>query len=477
MSAGDDVRLSARAKAVGFGATVIGTAVSFGCSAISSVLIARTLGPSGFAEYGLASVALSFGVGIGLFALGIHLTAELRGDAEDRARADEVVRAALLVAIPTALSLSVLGLLVPNNKWVGFLVGAEVLASLPQIYRTNLDVQMRQAVAARATVLSRLVWVASVIVAISLPGPTSLEVVLIGRLFATGADGFLITRAAGSSIVVALRGEWALRQLGRHLRESAPLAGANLLNGAIYRIDQPILSSSSGAVVTGRYVAAVRVADLLGVLAPVVAQVSLPGQLELVRLGDGDRAVAAAREQLGMTLLFCGSLCAVVVATAEPLSRTLFGEAYAGTGPALAWLAVAEWTTLYFSVFSTVLMANHKRGSLVSANVVGIAVNLTLLLLLSPRFGAEGAAVASAVAYAVVALVMFFRQDEKYRVGLRRSSVVGAGVFGIACSGVLISPPLVAGVVSLTAHVVLIGVCFDEFRTAVFRTVRRLARS
>lgn len=471
---GIDPRMDSRVRARGFGANALATAVSFACSAAAAVLLGRSLGPSGFTAYGLCSVALAFGTAIGLFSLGIHLAAELRSNESDVAVAEGVLRSAFVTAVPTATLVVAIGIAIGGSARVlGVLVALEIVLSIPQVLRSVLDVRMRQVESARVTVMSRLVWLSSVLVVLSLPGPTHLEWVLVGRLLAAGADSLLISRLARVSVVASLHGPWVRRDVLSHVKRSAPLAGAALLSDAVYRVDQPILERSAGAAATGRYVAAARVADLIGAMAPLIANVFFPGLLELHRNGESKALKKTTEEHFAVTLLLCGAVCAVIAANSETVVRALFGSAYAGAGPALAWLAVAEWATLFTSVFNTSLMAAGRRNVLVGANAFGTVVNLLALLLLVRSHGPVGAAAASLIAYSSVALVMLLFEPPSVRSLLAKLSVAGSAAFGLSFVAAHAGGILVGSVCGLGVHTVAISLLFPGVRIRIAVRSRR----
>jgi O-antigen/teichoic acid export membrane protein len=93
----------------------------------------------------------------------------------------------------------------------------------------------------------------------------------------------------------------------------------------------------------------------------------------------------------------------VVVLTigATPIAVRLFGESYAGSGPAIAVLA---WGALFTATGGVTLYALVARGAerpLVAANVIAATLGLGLQLALIPRQGVVGAAIATVATAAI----------------------------------------------------------------------------
>lgn len=103
---------------------------------------------------------------------------------------------------------------------------------------------------------------------------------------------------------------------------------------------------------------------------------------------------------------------------AEPLTVLLFGERYASAAPVLAVLAVGQFVNTAAGHNGVLLGVFGRVRFIVATNVLAVAANLALLLLLVPPFGAIGAAAATSATFVVLNAIR--------QVGLGRRTDVSA---------------------------------------------------
>jgi O-antigen/teichoic acid export membrane protein len=109
---------------------------------------------------------------------------------------------------------------------------------------------------------------------------------------------------------------------------------------------------------------------------------------------------------------------AVTVPLAEPVTVALFGERYAGSAPYLALLAAGFYVNAAAGFNAELLQIAARVRWLVVANVITIALHVSLMFVLGYRLGALGIALATAVALVV--------QNTVNQMGVR--SVLGAAI-------------------------------------------------
>lgn len=113
----------------------------------------------------------------------------------------------------------------------------------------------------------------------------------------------------------------------------------------------------------------------------------------------------------------------------------LFGDEFVAGAPALAVLALAMALAMAAGLAQTVLLMSGKSGWQLANKVVCLGLNVVLNLLLVPRYGIEGAAVAWAVAILADALAAVV--EVRYVVGLRFAGrrLVPVVLASVACYG------------------------------------------
>jgi O-antigen/teichoic acid export membrane protein len=130
----------------------------------------------------------------------------------------------------------------------------------------------------------------------------------------------------------------------------------------------------------------------------------LPGVLVLVQRPDLVRAQAAdaVRQALRVCrvgFVLSGGACAAVLIAAPFLCAGVFGESFRGSIDDLRVLALGGFGIVAFELLRNALTAQRKP--MLGSAAVGVAFVITVVLdvLLIPRLGGVGAAIATTVAY------------------------------------------------------------------------------
>lgn len=202
-------------------------------------------------------------------------------------------------------------------------------------------------------------------------------------------------------------GAWEARLAGAMLREAWPLLLSGFAVMLYTRIDAVMLRSMAGEAAVGMYVAATRFTELGYFLPMALATSLLPALLRARERGAADYT----RRLQGYYDLNAGLayLVAVPLALAAPGLITLaYGGAFAGAAPILA---VHVWSSVF--VFLGVargqfLINEGHTGFYLMATTAGLVANVALNLVLIPRDGAMGAAIATVAGQAVAAWISSF---------------------------------------------------------------------
>ncbi len=194
--------------------------------------------------------------------------------------------------------------------------------------------------------------------------------------------------------------------LGRELPFIATIGASNLVGLLNYRVGLFVVERLLGLSATGVYSIAVVVAELLWFVSGSLTQ-AVYG-----RIGTPDRALAAATTvrvvQLSVTALLLAA--PVLWLAARVLVPWVLGPDYAASLPLMAWLLPGALLFGGASALSA-YFTNHAGMPQVPAQVAAISllINAGLALLLVPRLGMAGAAVAASVAYAASVLLLAWR--------------------------------------------------------------------
>ncbi len=166
-------------------------------------------------------------------------------------------------------------------------------------------------------------------------------------------------------------------------------------------------------------------------------------------LGDGleDKAVGLCRMVGDWQLMLSGSAAAVIIWLSPEILSLAFGPGYASAAPALGLLA-AGLPALSFSMHNHLLQIQTGARFNRNTTLLGLAVLSMAAVLLIPRFGIEGAALARVMALWLLAMVsaavFSARVDPR---GVNRSGLAAVMlVTGASATAVALLPAFPLGV-------------------------------
>jgi O-antigen/teichoic acid export membrane protein len=188
------------------------------------------------------------------------------------------------------------------------------------------------------------------------------------------------------------------------LRETFVVGAAIALNAVYFRVTIVIMSLVATAVQTGYFAISFRVVEVLIGVPGLVMAAAFP-ILNRAQRDDRARFAHATRRMFELAALIGVWLAVCLELGAGFIVQVLAGH---GAHPAVAVLRVqglaVMFTFIAVACAYPVLSVGRQRD-LLSANAIGLVVALTLSLLLIPSLGAEGGALTTVGAEAVLALL------------------------------------------------------------------------
>ncbi len=401
-------RTGAGALSAQWGAILCVAAVSLGLS----VWLARSMQPDGFGRYAyllnlatLLALAQDAGMRTLVLRERVAPSAALAGAA---AALPGLARGHLLLA---TLSLVGAVLLLPRGSGdpaLGWAVLCFAAVTLSQLVSAQLKGAGQWRREARWQVGARALSALSIVLAVLLLGARP-EVV-----FAAWTVGLLLAYALLGRDLHE-RPRW--RPQVAVYRAAAGFLWIDLATCLYRRSDIVILHRAVSPAEVGQYAAAYRLFDGVLLLAAPVA-------LLFFRRLRLTRADPAAAQRLQRRSLAAAALAGIVLAIAGVALGSwvvglLYGQAYRSTaGPLVGWLFVAFVFVLpNYVLTQTAIALERQRGYMIGAGLAA-ATNLALNLLLTPHYGARGAAMATIATEAVLAATLWL--------GLRRGSAAQA---------------------------------------------------
>jgi O-antigen/teichoic acid export membrane protein len=175
----------------------------------------------------------------------------------------------------------------------------------------------------------------------------------------------------------------------------------------ILRVDQLVLATFNNAYALGIYAAAVKIAEVPNFLAGAL-YTALVTHVALFAEKEDDHSRHRMRQVLTLYALVGIAIAALILIFAPLAIQILYGSKFLEAIPVLRAYALSipgMFVTLhYFGVYG----AREQHGFQSLVFLAGLLVNIALIYILTPLFGLQGAALATAFAYNAIALTFYF---------------------------------------------------------------------
>lgn len=367
--------------------------VAYALTFVSTLLIARGLGPAGRGE--TAAALSAFAIAPAILGFGVPLELRRRCAVALDRPAMRAARDWIVAAVGPAL---VLGLLFTATSFAATSQPLQI-AAVAGICAATLSVSWATDTGAlmglgryRAVSLIRLTHPAAnlcLLVIFWFMEYFTPVAVLIASMVST-----LVTALVGAGLCrVSLRGARSGRR--ELLLAGGRYAGGTIAESASSRLDQVLVLPLIGAAAAGQYSIAASLA-----LLPLALGQSLAA--DHFRAVAGRPASADTRQlvdrALKEALSVVAPVCLVFVLLSGALLPAVFGTAFAEATPVLYWLLPGSIAVTVGYVASMLLAAQGRGVSMTLLQCGGLGLGVCLLLVLGPAWSAVGAGVASSVA-------------------------------------------------------------------------------
>lgn len=386
------------------GENLLGAIVGMAVMAV----VARVLGPTAFGSYAYAfSLATLFAM-FGHLGLDGLLMRELVARPDDQPKTLGTVFGVKLAGFfAGALAMIVFGLAVPAHhaaeRWLFVAAALYILAGAPANVIVNWFRARTDAGPAALSGLAGTVAGGAFKLGLLAAGA---GIVAIG--FAQAAAAALATLVASALYRRHARsvGSWRFdaKHARRLLGESWLLFAGSLLAALYMNIDIAMVRLLAGAEAAGLYAVPARCIQLAQIVAMGVSTSVFP-RLIAARAVDADEVLRILRLSCCALVLIAYAAIAGVALVGEPLIVLVFGPAYAGSGYLLLLLSLSLPLAFCRYLITRWIILERQGRYLVASEALGAVANIALNLLLIPRFGGSGAAVATLVAYFAASLL------------------------------------------------------------------------
>ncbi|MEV6848908.1 glycosyltransferase [Actinoplanes sp. NPDC051411] len=367
-------------------------------AAVTGVVISRALNPEGRGIYSVIVTIASTATVLGHLSIG---QASVSFWSTDRSAipTNSLILGPLLGAGSAVLTGAAILLVspgaVPRSAWpLLFLALASVPVAVACVHLSTVVLLLGQMTAVNRSVTVSALLQCGALVALSLAGhPSPAAVIWVWVL--SGAVPLLFFLPVLRPHLGRGDAGVARRMVGTGLRYQAGLVALNLLS----RIDVLILNALVPGAPVGLYTLAVSVGEITHVATNALAQVVLADQAE----ASLDRATGLTVRSVRASVIMAAGVVSAACLAAPWLVPILYGNDFRGSVPAIFALAPG---VLAISATRSVLpyLLRLDRPWLVSGtSFLALAVNVMLNLLLIPRWGIVGCALASSAGWLVLA--------------------------------------------------------------------------
>ena len=377
-----------------------------GVGLLVGVWLARYLGPEQFGQlsYAIAFVGL-FGALAGLGLNGVVVRNVVRDpDATNATLGTAFALQVLVTPFVVGLVVAAIWWMRPDDPLTRTMV---IILSLTLVFMTTEVVKawFESQVQARYTVWVEngiFVLMAAIKVAMILRHAS-----LLAFVWLTLVESALV--AVGLVVVYSMQGgqvrAWQLRSARAKalLRDSWPLMLAGLAVMIYTRIDQIMLGEMLGAPEVGNYTVAVKISELWYFLPVIIGNSIFPSTVE-AKLRSEKLYYQRLQSAFNLMVLVSVAIALPVALMSGWIVNLLYGDDYKAAG---AILAINVWAGVFVSLgiaSSYWLLSENLQILNFYRTIVGAFVNIILNYLLIPKYGTQGAAFATLVSYAYVAL-------------------------------------------------------------------------
>ena len=384
-------------RVVGFGGGLL-------AALAAAPFLIRHLGVTRFGEYVTVTSLMTIVAMIsdaGLTVVGVR-EYSVR-DAEGRQRLMRNLSALRIIVTTTGAGVAILFALAAGYD-------AELIAGTALAGAGLLLLVMQQAYSVPLSAQLRLGWVTALdLLRQMLTAAAIIFAVVLGAGLLTF---FALPIPVGVAILVAtailIRGDVPLRpRLDRDewrmlAREALPVAIASTIGSFFYRVAILVMSVAATAEATGYFSASFRIIEVVITVPGLVTAAAFP-IVARAALDDQER-LAYSLQRLFEIGLLLGVLAGLATAFgARPAIDVLAGEDFEPSIEVLRIQAVVVGASFLVAVWATALWAMRRQRALAWANVAGVTLSATLVALLVGDHGAEGAAIAMAIAEVMLA--------------------------------------------------------------------------
>lgn len=409
-----------------FGWAMAAPLVTLGISVATNALASRTLGPSGFGQFAIATVTLTL-LGImmsgGMPATMIRFCTQLDDAVNERARYSASAWSLVMLAVlVSAIGIYAFHLAAPDVllRWMPLCTAPLIIAGAIGVAATEMaSAEARMTLSFRGyfriMTTSALARLAGLSVALLFAGAVA-DRAIAGFAIAYFVTGIFHSRHSLVNCVHRLQHDAGQlrRPLRRLLTFGAPVAGSTAIVSAISYSDTFIVANIFATHELGLYAAGVRLTVVQSIIIGGIATVALPLAARAVAAGQQRMFARQAVLWGGIVGVFMTS--ALVVGSPR-IVAAVYGAGYAQSAAIFAVLCVGYLLNYIGNALSQLLYAANAPWLMLRVHVLQLVLQLATLPAAARAWGINGVATAAAlvnllaVAVVLVMVARLLRQE------------------------------------------------------------------
>jgi O-antigen/teichoic acid export membrane protein/predicted SAM-dependent methyltransferase len=202
------------------------------------------------------------------------------------------------------------------------------------------------------------------------------------------------------------------------LKDSWPLMLSGFAVNIYMRIDQVMINNYLGSTEVGVYASAVKLSEAWYFIPTLIGASVSPAIINSLKVSEEvfeERLLKLYSLMAAVSIL----IAIIITFTSDWIIQILFGAAYSSASTVLKiyiWSGLAVFLGVSMGYF---LLAKNLTKISFYSTTLGVISNVILNIILIPRFGINGAAVATVISYSVTTLgVVLFREPRKHMLNI-----------------------------------------------------------
>ncbi|HES59337.1 MAG TPA: flippase [Caldithrix sp.] len=196
--------------------------------------------------------------------------------------------------------------------------------------------------------------------------------------------------------------------------ESWPMLLSVMAVMVLMRVDQVMLGQLIGNEAVGIYSAAIRISEVWYFIPAVIVASVFPAIIESKKQGE-DIYYQRLQKLYDLMVVMAVTIAVVITFVSDWLILLLFGQAYEQAGTVLAIHIWGAIFVFFGAAWGKWMVIEGYQSTMFKMHLLSLAANISLNFILIPKYGAMGAAVATAISYSLghTVFALFFKNQRK----------------------------------------------------------------